>query len=128
MVALNENGVGQYCTFGNEAYFNNGFLSLGNAYFANGVTEQGGRPDMSVNAPYSHVLDFFVQSSGLSDSHWVNGTNWIADVVYSTNAANVFVGSYGGATNATAPGNAVTPKAWVNFTNNGQAFKLPLYQ
>jgi hypothetical protein len=95
MVAVNENGVGQYCTFGNSANFNNGFLSLGNAYFNNGVTENGGRPDMSVNAPYSHVLDFFVQSSGLSDSHWVNGTNWVADVVDYTNQANVFAGSIG---------------------------------
>jgi hypothetical protein len=93
MVALNENGVGQYCTFGNEAYFNNGFLSLGNAYFNSGVTENGGRPDMSVNAPYSHVLDFFVQSSGLSDFHFVNGTNWMSDVGNFTNQANLFIGA-----------------------------------
>jgi hypothetical protein len=35
----------------------------------------------------------------------------------------------GAPTNSTAPGNAATPKAWVNFTNaTGGVFKLPLYQ
>jgi hypothetical protein len=37
--------------------------------------------------------------------------------------------SFGGVTNSTAPGDAATIKAWINFTNTaGGVFKMPLYQ
>jgi len=50
-----------------------------------------------------------------------------------TNISNSFVGNFngtvGGPTNATAPANTTTPKAWANFTNSsGGVFKIGLYQ
>ena len=51
--------------------------------------------------------------------------------VFTSSSANFlqFTNAINGGTNATAPANTTTIRAWVNFTNvTGGVFKLPLYQ
>lgn len=53
----------------------------------------------------------------------------LAGTLTSTNGVINLGTGWTGTTNATAPVNAVTPAAWVNYTNStGGVFKLPLYQ
>jgi hypothetical protein len=88
------------------------------------------------------------QNTLVSQSQNANGsTNWAVSVTTTPNftagsvLGNWTAGSFSGdgsavtnmvitgPTNATAPGNTTTPKAWANFTNSsGGVFKVALYQ
>jgi hypothetical protein len=81
----------------------------------------------AINGGTSTLTTVKVGSGGLTAN---NGTitNLTASKVVVTNL--IFYGSgFTGTTNATAPSNTSTVRAWVNFTNStGGVFKMPLYQ